>query len=185
MKSGCNPSEKGPGFNRGLFLIAVFDDRLAARTVIMFLLDHGSTLGRLTLFNHSCTVTIPIAVVITMALADGYASADRAYANTDTNFFRQGGRSEGGYCSNYQCVFHRYLLFLVRAEEKSEAVPEVPKSSQIVAGTFRSRAFSCSVAGRRYTVTPSPFLPRGWLRDRIKTVGSRIETFNKPLREKT
>jgi hypothetical protein len=62
-----------------LFLIPVVDDSLAASSVIMVLLDDGRTVGRFTLFDYG---TIPVAVV-PVALANAYASRNRANANAD------------------------------------------------------------------------------------------------------
>jgi hypothetical protein len=48
-----------------LSLLTVFDDGLAARTVLVFFLDHRRTLA---LLDDSGTVPIPLAVVIAVAL---------------------------------------------------------------------------------------------------------------------
>jgi len=80
-----------------LFLIAVVNDRLAASTIIMVFLNDGSTVGRLMLFDYS---TIPVTVAIPVALADAYASPNRADVNTD--IIRQRGRSKRRNGGNYK-----------------------------------------------------------------------------------
>jgi hypothetical protein len=81
-----------------LFLISVVNDRLAASPVTMVLLDDGSTVGRLTLFNYGST--IPVAVVVPVALADAYASPNRANVNADV--VGQCGCSKRRNGGNYQ-----------------------------------------------------------------------------------
>jgi len=80
-----------------LFLIAVVNDRRAARPVIAVLLDNGSAFGRLTLFDNGSAVPIP---VIPVAFADGHPGPDGANANAD--IIRQRGRSERRDGGNYQ-----------------------------------------------------------------------------------
>ena len=51
-------AKKAP-INRSLFvLVLVVDNRLAASTVLVFLLDNGGTVGRLPLFNYRRAVPI-------------------------------------------------------------------------------------------------------------------------------
>jgi len=80
-----------------LFLIAVVNDRLAASPVIVVLLDHGGTVGRLMLFDYS---TIPVTVAVPVALADAYASPNRANVNAD--IIGQRGCSQRRNSGNYQ-----------------------------------------------------------------------------------
>jgi hypothetical protein len=82
-----------------LFLVPLVDDSLAARSIIMVLLDDGSALGRLTLLDH-CAVPI----TIRMALADAYASPDRSNVNAD--FISQRGCSKRRDGGNYQYELH-------------------------------------------------------------------------------
>ena len=53
---------------------------LAARTVIMILLDHGGTLGRLTLLNNGT-----VAVHIPMIRANGHACSNRSHTDANTD----------------------------------------------------------------------------------------------------
>jgi hypothetical protein len=98
------------------------------RPVVVFFLDNGSAIRGLAFLDYGGPLAIPITVVVA-ALADTHANARRTDANTHTNFFRQGGRSDGE-CSDHQCEFHRYLLFLL---EQSKALPNVPKIKPNVA----------------------------------------------------
>jgi len=84
MKTGGIPDvqKKRPRLISGplLFLVSLVDDSLAASSIIMVLLDDGSTLGRLALLDYRA---IPIPITIRMALADADASPDRSDANAD------------------------------------------------------------------------------------------------------
>src|ERR1700704_1619096 len=104
----------GPRTTPRLSLLTVFDDGLAARTVLVFFLDHRRTLGRLALLDDSGTVPIPLAVVIAVAFANGDASTNRADANANTNFFSPRGRRKRRNSGENQCVFHGNLQCLLR-----------------------------------------------------------------------
>ena len=60
----------------------------------MFFLDNGSAIGGLAFLDYGGPLAIPVTVVVA-ALANSHASARRPDANTHTNFFRQGGGSDG------------------------------------------------------------------------------------------
>jgi hypothetical protein len=78
-----------------LCLVIVVDYGLGAITLSIFLLYHGRAVPRLSLLDHGGMITITVAVpVLIMGLANRYASADRADANT--NFIRQRGRRDSG-----------------------------------------------------------------------------------------
>ena len=66
--------EKGPGFIGAFLLFAFFDDSLAARTIIVFLLDNGRAVCWLTFLDYGITLTNPVTVVIA-ALANSHAGA--------------------------------------------------------------------------------------------------------------
>jgi hypothetical protein len=104
--------KKGPdGLDRGLsFLVAVMNYGLAARTVIMILLDHGGTLGRLTLLNNC---TIPLAVNIPMIRANGHACSNGSHtdANTDILSKSRGRKRRQG--SKHESILHKSLLSLL------------------------------------------------------------------------
>jgi hypothetical protein len=57
-------SKKGPIAIEASSLIATFNNGLAARTVLVLLLDYGCTLGGLTLVDHGGTVPLTVAVVV-------------------------------------------------------------------------------------------------------------------------
>jgi hypothetical protein len=101
--------KKGPdGLDRGLsFLVAVMNYGLAARTVIMILLDHGGTLGRLTLLNNS---TVAVAVNIPMILANGHTCSNRSHtdANTDILSKSRGRKRRQG--RKHKSILHENLL---------------------------------------------------------------------------
>src|SRR6185312_2437826 len=78
-------------------VVVVMNDRLAAVTEFIFLLDHGRPVAGLALPDDGGAVTITVALAISMGFADGHASAYRAHANTD--FLGQSGsrnRSDHG-----------------------------------------------------------------------------------------
>src|SRR5258705_2550974 len=86
---------KRPRSTGAFVLVLVVDNRLAASTVLVFLLNNGGTVGRLPLFNHRRAVPIPVPVpVVIPGLADSCTSANRANADANTNFFSQRRRSE-------------------------------------------------------------------------------------------
>jgi hypothetical protein len=84
-----------------LFLVPLVDDGLAAGSIIIILLDDGSTLGRLALLDYRA---IPIPITITMALADADASPDRSNVNADV--ISQRGCSKRRDGGNYQYELH-------------------------------------------------------------------------------
>src|SRR5258707_4818472 len=94
--------------NRGLFvLVLVVDNRLAASTVLVFLLNNGGTVGRLPFFNHRRALPIPVPVpVVITRLADSCTSANRANADANTNFFSQRRRSESRCGGDNQSKLH-------------------------------------------------------------------------------
>jgi hypothetical protein len=61
------------------------DDRLAAVTHVIFLLDHRGAVGglALALLDHGGAITVSVAITV-MALADSRANANGSHANTDT-----------------------------------------------------------------------------------------------------
>jgi hypothetical protein len=124
-------NEKDP-FNQGLLLlIPVVNDSLVARTVLMILLNYGSALGWLTFFDHSM---ISVSVVIPVPLADGYASANGADANT--NIFSQRRCNKRRHGGDYQCVLHQNLLSLLSWKGNYRALPKFRNPKPIAVGTF-------------------------------------------------
>jgi hypothetical protein len=101
-------------------LIPVVDDSLAPSSIIMVLLDDGSAVGRLTLFNDS---TIPVA--ITVALANADASSNRANANADIISQRRRGNRYHG--CDYQKTLHKKLLFLCDREGNKASCQKFPE----------------------------------------------------------
>jgi hypothetical protein len=63
-----------------LLSVAVVNDGLAARSVIMVLLVSSRTLGRLTLFNHGA---VAITDITSMAFTDRHASPNRTNVNAN------------------------------------------------------------------------------------------------------
>jgi len=89
------------------------NDRLAASPVIAVFLDDGGTVGRLMLFNYG---TITVAVVIPVALANAYASPNRANANSDIIGQCRGSKRRNG--GGYQKTLHRNLLLPTKEKNK-------------------------------------------------------------------
>jgi hypothetical protein len=119
------------GSSRPWFILFAFlDDSLAARTVIVFLLDDGRAVCRLTFLDYGVTFTNPVTVVIA-ALTNGHSGAAWADANTYANFVRECRRGEDTQCSNYQCVFHQHLLFVLSTRGNPAVSGKFPKSMQI------------------------------------------------------
>jgi hypothetical protein len=130
-------SKKGPGFIGAFLLFTFFDDSLAARAVIVFLLDDSRAVCWLTFLDYGIALTNPVTVVVA-ALTNGHAGATWADANTYANFLRECGRGEGAYCSDNQCVFHRHLLFVLSTSANPAVWGKFPKSMQI-SGNFHTR----------------------------------------------
>lgn len=122
---------------------AFFDDSLAARTVIVFLLDDSHAVCWLTFLDYGIALTNPVTVVIA-ALTNGHAGATWADSNTYADFLRERGRGEGTHCSDNQCVFRRNLLFVLSTRGNPAVWGKFPKSMRI-SGSFH--------------ITPPPDLP--------------------------
>jgi hypothetical protein len=95
LDRGIRHIQKRPRGSPGssFILFPFLDDRLAARTVIVFLLDEGRAVCRLTFLDYGVTFTNLVTVVIA-ALTNGHSGAARADANTDANFVRESRRGE-------------------------------------------------------------------------------------------
>jgi len=84
--------------------VALFDNRLLARLVVLFL-DHRRPVSRLPLFDDRGPVTIDsITIVVAMRLTSGHSRADGT--DVDTDFVSEGRGSEGNNSGNSQSVFH-------------------------------------------------------------------------------
>jgi hypothetical protein len=91
------------------FLIPVVNDGLAASPVIMVFLDDSGTVGWFTFFNYGSAISV--AVVVTVALADAYASPNRSNVNTHIISQRRCcKRRNGG--GDHQKTIHKNLLSL-------------------------------------------------------------------------
>jgi hypothetical protein len=106
-RGGCSLGEKGPRLCRGPFaLLALFDDGLGARLVVL-LLDDGRTIRRLMLLDDGG----PIAVTIMIAsLANCDARTDRPGPDAHTDFLSESWSGESSHGRKYQSIFHDYLL---------------------------------------------------------------------------
>ena len=98
-----------------LLLVAVVNDGLAARSVIMVLFGYSRTLGRLTLFNHGA---IAITDISSMAFTDRHASPNRTNVNAKHRQLVQGPtRYHSG---NPQKILHPNLLLFVATKSNYE-----------------------------------------------------------------
>jgi hypothetical protein len=88
-KVGRFRKQKAPGSPGPLFLVVIVNDGFASGPIVMVFLDDGGTFGRLSFFDYSRAVPIPVPVVIPMACANGYTRTSRADANAYADFFSQ------------------------------------------------------------------------------------------------
>src|ERR1700688_941383 len=82
---------------------------LAFNAVLTLLLDDRSPVTGLMLLDDGRSVAIAVPVVVPVALAHGYAGADRPGANADLVRHR-GHRKRAHRCGNKQILLHDVLL---------------------------------------------------------------------------
>ena len=136
MKKAPSSTELSISSQINQFLIAVVNDGLAPRAVVMLLLDDGRPIARLALLDNRRAVTVTIG-----RLSDRHAGADRSDANANI-VFRHRWRCNGKNRRDQEILLH-------------------PHSSR-VHSTFGECGRRSFCSGK----SPSRFLPkRRWARD--------------------
>ncbi len=85
-------------------LVVVVNNGLAPRPVIIFLLDDGGPIRRLTFLDYGGAIPVPIPVITTMAFTDGYAGPNWAnpHAHIVSKSWRRNSRNGGEYSDVFQ-----------------------------------------------------------------------------------
>ena len=95
---------------------------LAFNAVLTLLLDDRFPVTGLMLLDDGCPVAIAVPVVVPMALAHGYAGADRPGANADLVRHRghRGHRKRAHRCGNKQILLHEHREKTAVAASRSD-----------------------------------------------------------------